>query len=449
MHSDDIAISVRNLTKTYRLFGHAGDRVKQFLSLGLKQYHRNFTALEDVSFDIRRGETVGIIGRNGSGKSTLLQLVCGILKPTSGTVKVNGRIAALLELGAGFNPEFTGRENVYFQGALMGFTKQQMGERFDDIAVFAEIGEFIDQPVRTYSSGMFVRLAFAVAINVDPDVLVVDEAIAVGDAGFRARCFRRIVEMRNGGCTILFVSHAMDQILRLCDRSILLDAGELVFDGASVLSIQGFNQLAGTAESALPAARARVRDTLVRGGMLGQESAGRISGGISAADSLLEDLQAEHLVAYPPNGAVIRPAGILTMDGRQVNLLRPGVRYRCAYRIDFLAAAHQVRCGGLIRTRSGLDLGGAWSAILPQDCIQAVAAGDAADVEFEFECRLHPGDYQISLSVFARDGRLEYALHGLIGAIAFRVEEISDDRSALHVDFSCRTIIRMQEAGDV
>ena len=209
MSSDDIAISVRNLTKSYRLFGHPGDRIKQFFSLGLKQYHREFTALKDVSFDIKKGETVGIIGRNGSGKSTLLQLICGILKPTTGTVQVNGRVSALLELGAGFNPEFTGRENVYFQGALMGFTEAQMDERFDEIAAFADIGEFIDQPVRTYSSGMFVRLAFAVAIHVDPDILVVDEALAVGDMAFQRKCFAQIDRLRAAGCTIALVTHDM------------------------------------------------------------------------------------------------------------------------------------------------------------------------------------------------------------------------------------------------
>ena len=161
----DVVISARNLSKAYRLFGHPGDRIRQFLSLGLRQYHREFAALKGVSFDIKRGETVGIIGRNGSGKSTLLQMICGILKPTAGSIEVSGRISALLELGAGFNPEFTGRENVYFQGALMGFTKAQMDARFDEIAAFADIGEFIDQPVRTYSSGMFVRLAFAAMIH--------------------------------------------------------------------------------------------------------------------------------------------------------------------------------------------------------------------------------------------------------------------------------------------
>lgn len=230
MSSDDLAISVRNLTKTYRLFGHSGDRIKQFLSFGLKRYHSEFTAIKDVSFDIRKGEAVGIIGRNGSGKSTLLQLVCRILKPTSGTVRVNGRISALLELGAGFNPEFTGRENVYFQGALMGFTRAQMDDRFDDIDAFADIGQFIDQPVRTYSSGMFVRLAFSVATAADPDVLIVDEALSVGDVAFQHKCGKRIQELTDAGMTLLVVSHDRVTISALCNRCILMDQGALTLN---------------------------------------------------------------------------------------------------------------------------------------------------------------------------------------------------------------------------
>jgi len=237
MSSDDIAISVRNLGKTYRLFGHPGDRIKQFLSLGMKKYHNEFTALHDVSFDIKKGETVGIIGRNGSGKSTLLQLICGILKPTTGTVNVNGSISALLELGAGFNPEFTGRENVYFQGAVTGVSKEQMDARFDDIASFADIGEFIDQPVRTYSSGMFVRLAFAVASKLDAEVVILDEALAVGDIAFQARCFERIDQLRNNGATILLVSHSMQHILSHCDSALLLHRGGIAVSGRDVASV--------------------------------------------------------------------------------------------------------------------------------------------------------------------------------------------------------------------
>ena len=227
----DVAISVKNLTKTYRIFGHPGDRIKQALTFGQVRFHREFTALKDVSFDIKKGETVGIIGRNGSGKSTLLQLICGILKPTSGAVEVRGRISALLELGAGFNPEFTGRENVYFQGVVMGLTKSKIDERFDEITTFADIGEFIDQPVRTYSSGMFVRLAFSAAINLDPEILVVDEALAVGDMAFQSRCMDKFRELQKNGLTIILVTHAHSIVADLCHRVVYLRKGLLVHHG--------------------------------------------------------------------------------------------------------------------------------------------------------------------------------------------------------------------------
>lgn len=230
----DIAISVKNLTKKYRIFGHPGDRIKQALTFGRVRFHNEFTALQDVSFEIKKGETVGIIGRNGSGKSTLLQLICGILKPTSGEVRVNGRISALLELGAGFNPEFTGRENVYFQGAVMGIPKKQMDAKFDCIVAFADIGEFIDQPVRTYSSGMFVRLAFATMIHADADVLVIDEALAVGDEAFQRKCFDKLSEYLNSHGKVLFlVSHNTRQIERVCSRVIWLQDGHVVEQGNS------------------------------------------------------------------------------------------------------------------------------------------------------------------------------------------------------------------------
>lgn len=259
--SSDIAISVKNLTKTYRLFDHPGDRIKQFFSFGLKQYHSEFTALKDVSFEIKKGETVGIIGRNGSGKSTLLQLICGILKPTSGSVQVNGRISALLELGAGFNPEFTGRENVYFQGTLMGFTKAQMDERFDDIAAFADIGEFIEQPVRTYSSGMFVRLAFATAVNVDPDILVIDEALAVGDQRFQVKCLERIDAIRKSGGTVVLVSHVLEQVAHHCQSAYLLDKGNLRAGGIAAATLSAYLRSQETSDRVKPVAKdeSRVR----------------------------------------------------------------------------------------------------------------------------------------------------------------------------------------------
>jgi lipopolysaccharide transport system ATP-binding protein len=227
MPFDDIAISVRNLTKAYRIFGHPGDRLKQAVTFGLRRYHREFIALNDVSFDVKRGEIVAIVGRNGSGKSTLLQLVCGILKPTAGTVRINGRVSALLELGAGFNPEFTGRENIYFQGALMGLTEPQIDAHFDDITAFADIGAFLDEPMRAYSSGMFVRLAFAVAISFEPDILVIDEALAVGDIAFQAKCMSALRQCRDRGVPILFVSHDLNAVRALCDRALYLERGEV------------------------------------------------------------------------------------------------------------------------------------------------------------------------------------------------------------------------------
>jgi ABC-type polysaccharide/polyol phosphate transport system ATPase subunit len=213
------------VSKSYSIYSSPGDRLKELLTLNRRRYHRDFWALRDVSFEVRRGETFCIIGENGSGKSTLLQLVAGILQPTSGTVHVGGRVSALLELGSGFNPEFSGRDNVYLNGAILGFSAREMDRKYRDIMDFAEIGDFIHQPVKTYSSGMAVRLAFAVAIHVDPDILLVDEALAVGDIYFRQRCMRKVHELRARGVTILFVSHATGDVKALGDRALWLDRG--------------------------------------------------------------------------------------------------------------------------------------------------------------------------------------------------------------------------------
>jgi len=227
MFSDSTAISVAGLSKCFHLYEKPRDRLLQMFSFGRRQYYSEFWALRDVSFEVRRGETIGVVGRNGSGKSTLLQMICGTLTPTAGTISTNGRIAALLELGAGFNPEFTGRENVYLNAAILGLSRQETDERFDDIAAFADIGDFIDQPVKMYSSGMYVRLAFAVAINSTPDILIVDEALAVGDVRFQYKCMRRIKDIQDAGSSVLFVSHDVGSIRSLCQRAIWLDRGQL------------------------------------------------------------------------------------------------------------------------------------------------------------------------------------------------------------------------------
>jgi len=236
--SSEIAIKVENLSKCYQIYAQPHDRLKQSIYPRLqrlvgkqpKQYHREFWALKDVSFEIKKGETVGIIGRNGSGKSTLLQMICGTLNPTSGSIKTHGRIAALLELGSGFNPEFTGRENVYMNAAVLGLSRKETDARFDDIAAFADIGDFIEQPVKTYSSGMMVRLAFAVIAHVDADILVIDEALAVGDAFFTQKCMRFLRGFMKTG-TVLFVSHDTGSVMNLCTNAIWIEKGNVLQQG--------------------------------------------------------------------------------------------------------------------------------------------------------------------------------------------------------------------------
>lgn len=243
---DDIAIRVSDLSKCYHIYDTPRDRLKQFIlprlgrAVGRQpaQYFREFWALKDISFEVKKGETVGIIGRNGSGKSTLLQLICGTLSPTTGSITTHGRIAALLELGSGFNPEFTGRENVYMNASVLGLSKEEIDTQFDDIAAFADIGDFIEQPVKTYSSGMFVRLAFAVNIMSQPEVMVVDEALAVGDIAFQAKCMTALRRIQDGGATVLFVSHDISSIKSLCSLAIYLEHGQM----------KGFGKAASIAE---------------------------------------------------------------------------------------------------------------------------------------------------------------------------------------------------------
>lgn len=240
---NDIVINVENLTKIYKLYDNLTDRMKESLSITNKNYHKQYHALNNISFKITKGQTVGIIGTNGSGKSTLLKILTGVLSKTSGVVEVNGRISALLELGAGFNMEYTGIENVYLNGTMMGYSKEEMNVRLKKIVEFADIGDFINQPVKTYSSGMFARLAFAVAINIEPDILIVDEALSVGDIFFQAKCYRKFEEFKKNGKTILFVTHDMSSIIKYCDETILLNKGEFIAKGKSVEMVDIYKKI--------------------------------------------------------------------------------------------------------------------------------------------------------------------------------------------------------------
>ena len=238
----NIAITASSVTKSYRLYKRNSDRIKETFHPFRKQYHKPFTALDDISFSIKKGESVGIIGKNGSGKSTLLQILCGVLQPTLGSVNVNGRISALLELGAGFNPEFTGRENVYLSATIMGLSREYVDNNIDRIFAFADIGDYVDQPVKLYSSGMYVRLAFATAISVEPEILIVDEALAVGDIFFQQKCVAHMKEMQQNA-TIVFVTHDMHSVTNLCQRVILLDGGKIIFDGEPIDGVSRYTKL--------------------------------------------------------------------------------------------------------------------------------------------------------------------------------------------------------------
>lgn len=237
------AITVSDVSKVYRLYDRQRDRLWETLGLDINKKYKEKYALNHVSFSVKRGETVGIIGTNGSGKSTMLKLITGVLTPTSGNIEVHGRISALLELGAGFNMEYTGLENVYLNGTMIGFSREEIDRRLDDIISFADIGDYINQPVKSYSSGMFVRLAFAVAININPEILIVDEALSVGDVFFQSKCYRKFEEFRKAGKTILFVSHDLSAISRYCDRAILLNHGDLIYDGSPKEAIDTYKKV--------------------------------------------------------------------------------------------------------------------------------------------------------------------------------------------------------------
>jgi ABC-type polysaccharide/polyol phosphate transport system ATPase subunit len=469
MSSDEIAIRVRDVSKHYLLFNQPQDRLKQSIVPRLqrlagrkpKRYYRDFAALSHVSFDVRRGETVGIIGRNGSGKSTLLQIVCGTLRPNAGTVEVNGRIAALLELGAGFNPEFTGRENVYLNASILGLASSEIDARFDDIARFADIGDFIDQPVKTYSSGMYVRLAFATAINVDPDILVVDEALAVGDEAFQRKCYARIEQIQERGGTILFVTHGAQTVVQLCTRALLFDRGNLLLDGRPKFVTSQYQRLvnassetAGKIRAALISSRSasagepaspgapsvthlaepdlvavaplQTEGAAARGGTVPAPALLGPAPAVAPKPEIAEDhfdpnLTSQSIVAFDPRGAHISEPQITTLGGEPVNVLRLGKRYLFRYRVDFDLAVTNVGVGMSVGTVEGVGIGGAQTDRTRSSRTPSVSAGAAADVVFGFTAIMLPGTFFLSCGVSGILGEQRVLLHRIKDALAFRV----------------------------
>jgi lipopolysaccharide transport system ATP-binding protein len=451
----EYAIKVENLSKCYQIYDNPRQRLKQFVVPKLKRiigspptnYFREFWALRDISFEIRKGETVGIIGRNGSGKSTLLQLICGTLNLTSGIIQTQGRVAALLELGTGFNNDFTGRENVYMNAALIGLSKEQTESCFDDIASFADIGEFLEQPVKTYSSGMIVRLAFSVAINVNPQILIVDEALSVGDELFQRKCFSRIEAIKESGATILLVSHSGGTIVELCDHAILLDSGEKLAMGVPKIIVGKYQKLIYAPQEKHHTIREEIRAS----GVGGLQSSAAINA-LATKSSLSQKeqtakndqedyfdpyLKSQCTLEYESNGAYITCPEILTLSGKKVNCLTRGKSYRYAYKVRFEKEATHVRFGMLIKTTSGLELGGAASAPNIMQGISYLGPGSLVNVEFRFNCNLNPGSYFLNAGVTGICSEEETFLHRVIDICMFKVIPLPNNTATAIIDFNC------------
>lgn len=430
--SSDLAVHACGLSKTYPVYAKPHHRLMQSLDPRRgRRWHNEFHALRPLDLAIRRGETVGIVGRNGSGKSTLLQLICGTLAPTSGSVEVSGRIAALLELGAGFNPDFTGRENAWLNGSVLGLTREELAACFDDIAAFADIGEFMDQPVKSYSSGMYVRLAFAVAINVTPDILIVDEALSVGDEAFQRKCFARIEQIRERGATVLFVSHAAGTVIELCDRAILLDHGEMLAEGRPRGIVARYQKLVYAPADRAASVREEIRREYGTQGASDPDTGQADPGGRPARPDKPEPAVIEQArwdaglvpastVVYENRGARIVDPHILTPRGERVNVLVPGDEYVYTYGIEFDQTLTRVRWGMMVRSITGLDIGGCASA-LAGGAIPLVERGESLTARFRFRCLLAPGVYFANAGVLAAMPDGEGFVDRRIDAAMFRV----------------------------
>ena len=415
----EYAITVNDVTKVYRLYEKPIDRLKESVSPTHRNYHRDFYALNGLSFQVKKGETVGIIGTNGSGKSTILKIITGVLTPTTGEVKVDGKISALLELGAGFNMDYTGIENIYMNGTMMGYTKKEMDLKLQDILDFAEIGDFVYQPVKTYSSGMFVRLAFALAINVEPEILIVDEALSVGDVFFQSKCYRRMEEIRQSGTTILMVTHDMGSIIKYCDRVVLLNKGEFIAEGAPGHIVDLYKKiLAGQLDSlkaqlererrekeaVVADAAAREKDR--EGDPAGEESSSvqlsDFSGGMDL-DGKGPQLMKDQLTInyerteYGDGRAEIYDLGLIDERGNITNLLLKGEMFTIRERIRFNAEIQSPIFTYTIKDKKGTELTGTNTMFEGAD-IKPVKPGDAYTVEFTQKMTLQGGEYLLSMS---------------------------------------------------
>ena len=422
---NDLAIKITNLTKIYKLYARNRDRLKDSLGLSKKAQYKEHYALKNVDMEVKTGESVGIIGVNGSGKSTILKIITGVLNPTSGDVQINGRISALLELGAGFNMEYTGLENVYLNGTMMGFTEKEIDERLQDILDFADIGDFVHQPVKTYSSGMFVRLAFAVAINIDPEILIVDEALSVGDVFFQAKCYHKFEEFKKMGKTILFVSHDLTSIAKYCDRVILLNKGVKLAEGNPKDMVNMYKKL------------------LVH--QLDEETLEDVSGK-SAIGEKSEDESAwknnfevnPTVTDYGEKQAEIVDFAIIDQYGAYSSIIEKGSVYKVKAKIHFHETVKNPIFTITIKNKQGTDITGT-NTMFERIETGTVNAGENRIVTYEQQMNLQGGDYLLSLGCTGYVGDNFVVYHRLYDLVSFNV--LSDKNTVGFFDMNSQITV--------
>jgi lipopolysaccharide transport system ATP-binding protein len=433
-----VALRVEGVSKQYRIYDHPGDRLKESLMRGRRKYHREFWALSNICFEIEAGTTTGIVGPNGSGKSTLLQIITGTLEPTHGNVWYDGRIAALLELGAGFNLEFTGIENVLMNAALMGYSRAEAESLLPEIERFAEIGAFLHQPVKTYSSGMYVRLAFATAISTNPGILIIDEALSVGDALFQHRCLRRIKEMQESGTTILFVSHDPSAIKALCARAILLNGGRIDTDGKPSDVLNRYQGLIMEREEAYESGHSTDE---------GLSEAATIAGPVDENSLLVQKSPALHYTfRHGDRSAEVLSAEMLDNSRRNADLIETGDGLIARLRVRFHREIDEPVFGFLIRNRHGIHAYGANTEQMGLS-FGKVLRGEIIEVSFSFDCWLGTELYSVSYAVHSADG---ISYDWLDGVLFFRVASAVpvEGIANLNASASMRRLARINAAPD-
>ena len=393
----NIAISVMDVSKIYRLYDKPIDRLKEALSLTHKKYHKEFFALDKLSFNVEKGSTVGIIGTNGSGKSTILKIITGVLNPSTGSVKVDGNISALLELGAGFNSDYTGIENIYMNGTMMGFSREEMEKKLPEILEFADIGDFVYQPVKTYSSGMFVRLAFALAINVEPEILIVDEALSVGDVFFQSKCYAKMEEIRKKGTTILMVTHDMGSIIKYCDKVVLLNKGKFLAEGSARDMVDLYKKiLAGQFDETsmeLSDFNSGVVEDLANIKRSKEDTFMKTTNELMKAKMTINP----SLTEYGDGRAGIVDFGIVDAKGSISNLLMKGEYFYIKEKIRFNSKIKSPIFTYTIKDKKGTELSGT-NTMLEAAKVEEVDEGDIYEVSFKQKMTLQGGEYLLSMS---------------------------------------------------